>query len=178
MNNDSFVGVFNCLNVGDVKMINGNKPDYGGAIVGRLRSHANSKFENNFWLEGSAARAYGENTVEATAVNAEQLASGEVCFKLNGEQTEINWFQTLGEDTYPTLDDSHLQVFFDAEKGYYNDGGINCDLNEDGKVDIADAVTVLDFMASGDYVAAIDLNGDGKIDIADFVIVLDIMVQQ
>ena len=56
--------------------------------------------------------------------------------------------------------------------------GIEGDLNGDGNVDIADAVTVLDFMASGDYNAAVDLNGDKKIDIADFVIVLDIMAKQ
>jgi len=56
--------------------------------------------------------------------------------------------------------------------------GIEGDLNGDGNVDIADAVTVLDFMASGDYNADVDLNGDKKIDIADFVIVLDIMAKQ
>ena len=51
------------------------------------------------------------------------------------------------------------------------------DLNGDGKVDIADAVTVLNIMASGDDVPEADLNGDGKIDIADFVTVLNIMAQ-
>ena len=52
------------------------------------------------------------------------------------------------------------------------------DLNGDGKVDIADAVTVLNIMASGEYVGAADLNGDQKIDIADFVTVLNIMAGQ
>ena len=56
--------------------------------------------------------------------------------------------------------------------------GISGDLNGDGKVDIADAVTVLDVMASGSNDPAADLNGDGKVDIADFVTVLDIMAQQ
>ena len=53
--------------------------------------------------------------------------------------------------------------------------GAEGDLNGDGKVDIADAVTVLDFMAAGSNDPAADLNGDGKVDIADFVTVLDIM---
>lgn len=52
------------------------------------------------------------------------------------------------------------------------------DLNEDGKVDIADAVSVLDLMAEGKEDSAADLNGDGKVDIADFVSVLDLMAEQ
>ena len=51
------------------------------------------------------------------------------------------------------------------------------DLNGDGKVDIADAVTILNFMAEGNNDAKADLNGDGKVDIADFVTVLNIMAQ-
>ena len=56
--------------------------------------------------------------------------------------------------------------------------GLEGDLNKDGKVDIADAVTVLNIMASGDDIAEADLNKDGKIDIADFVTVLNIMAAQ
>ena len=52
------------------------------------------------------------------------------------------------------------------------------DLNGDDKVDIADAVCVLDIMAAGKNEAAADLNNDGKVDIADFVVVLDIMAGQ
>lgn len=55
---------------------------------------------------------------------------------------------------------------------------ITGDLNKDDKVDIADAVTVLDIMATGSNDPSADLNGDGKVDIADFVTVLDIMAQQ
>ena len=56
--------------------------------------------------------------------------------------------------------------------------GAEGDLNSDNKVDIADAVTVLNIMASGEYNADADLNGDGKIDIADFVTVLNIMAAE
>lgn len=52
------------------------------------------------------------------------------------------------------------------------------DLNGDSKVDIADAVTVLNIMASGVYDSAADLNNDTKVDIADFVTVLNIMAAQ
>ena len=56
--------------------------------------------------------------------------------------------------------------------------GASGDLNNDGKVDIADAVTVLDYMAASSNAPEADLNGDGKVDIADFVTVLDIMANQ
>ena len=55
---------------------------------------------------------------------------------------------------------------------------ITGDLNGDQKVDIADAVTVLDIMATGEYNADADLNGDQKVDIADFVTILDIMAEE
>ena len=52
------------------------------------------------------------------------------------------------------------------------------DLNGDGKIDIADAVTVLNIMASGEDNKAADVNGDGKVDIADFVTILNLMAAQ
>ena len=52
------------------------------------------------------------------------------------------------------------------------------DLNGDDKVDIADAVTVLNIMAAGNYDAAADVNKDQKVDIADFVTILNIMAAQ
>ena len=52
------------------------------------------------------------------------------------------------------------------------------DLNGDGKVDIADAVSVLNLMAEGIDNPAADLNADGKVDIADFVTVLNLMAEQ
>ena len=56
--------------------------------------------------------------------------------------------------------------------------GLTGDLNNDGKVDIADAVTVLNIMAAGGYNAEADINHDQKVDIADFVSILNIMAAQ
>ena len=56
--------------------------------------------------------------------------------------------------------------------------GASGDLNGDGVVDIADAVSVLDVMASAEPDMKADLNGDGTVDIADLVVVLDLMAQQ
>ena len=55
---------------------------------------------------------------------------------------------------------------------------IEGDLNGDDKVDIADAVAVLEVMARDGNDPEADLNGDGKVDIADFVAVLEIMAKQ
>ena len=51
------------------------------------------------------------------------------------------------------------------------------DLNGDGTVDIADAVSILNLMAESTYVKVADLNNDDKVDIADFVSILNIMAE-
>ena len=65
-----------------------------------------------------------------------------------------------------------------ASPGYFTAVLIEGDLNGDGKVDIADAVAVLEVMAKDGNDPEADLNGDGKVDIADFVAVLEIMAKQ
>ena len=120
VNNDSFKGLTNCLNVGTIKTADGTALTYGGALVGWLRSHANAEFVNNYWLGTSAPKAFGENEEEATVVTAEQLKSGEVCYKLNGDQSEISWYQTLATDNYPLLDSTHLRVLLNGDT-YFNE---------------------------------------------------------
>ena len=55
---------------------------------------------------------YGKQVNPLTDV---QVASGELCFKLNGEQSEIAWYQTIGVDAYPVLDATHSKVYTTAE---------------------------------------------------------------
>ena len=57
--------------------------------------------------------------VQGTQITAEQIASGELCFKLNGDQSTIGWYQTLGEDAFPVPFASHAQV--------YANGAVRCD---------------------------------------------------
>lgn len=52
------------------------------------------------------------------------------------------------------------------------------DVNNDGNIDIADAVSVLNVMAEGGEDLTADINGDGKVDIADFVTVLNMMAEE
>ena len=62
----------------------------------------------------------------------EQFRSGEVCYKLNGDQSELHWYQTINEDTYPVLSPDRYQVFFNEEESiYYNlVDGIPVGINE------------------------------------------------
>ena len=50
---------------------------------------------------------------------AEQVESGELCYLLNGDQSTIGWYQTLGEDAYP--------VPFPTSEQVYANGELRCD---------------------------------------------------
>ena len=60
---------------------------------------------------------------QGTQMTLEQFQNGEVCYKLNGDQSDINWYQTIGEDALPVLDESHAIVIFEDGK-YDNPDGI------------------------------------------------------
>ena len=52
----------------------------------------------------------------------EQFQNGEVCYKLNGNQSNIYWYQNIGEDKFPVLNESH-GIVVRNEDGTYT--GIN-----------------------------------------------------
>ena len=58
-------------------------------------------------------------TEQGTAVTPAQLASGEICYALNGDQSIIAWYQTLGEDAQP--------VPFATSARVYANGELKCD---------------------------------------------------
>ena len=81
--NATSASIQNCLSTGAVTYVGEGTATYGGAIVGYLRSTYNSSnFSDNYWLGGSAAKAYGSKTDEANEADAAQLASGEVAYRL------------------------------------------------------------------------------------------------
>ena len=41
--------------------------------------------------------------------------TGEMAFRLNGNQSQIAWYQTIGEDEYPVLDSTHDVVYLKGE---------------------------------------------------------------
>lgn len=64
-----------------------------------------------------------------------------------------------------------------AEGGKPLNGEVG-DTNGDGKVDVADAQTILNIIADEDYVASADINNDSKVDVADYQTVLNILAEQ
>ena len=101
-----------CLNVGSVS----GAEAYSGQIMGRQVKAMTILPSDLYYLDGNKLSDFGTETestsaVGATAVSAEQLASGEICYNLNGDQEEIIWFQTLESDAYPVLLGDHLQVW-------------------------------------------------------------------
>ena len=97
---------------------------------------------------------------------------GEIPLKLEGKMNEEKLFVTIDIDMQ-----AMLQQVISVQLGT-DDFGIKGDLNGDTKVDIADAVTVLNAMAGESPESKYDVNEDGKVDIADFVSILNIMAAQ
>ena len=116
VNNSAFGGVQNCLCIGSVTTTNSSHSGVA-AIIGNINSSTTvDGIFNNYWLEGSSyAGNNGVNAAVAEApieVTAEQLASGEVTYKL-GEA----WSQFLGSDTHPKLG-TYCPVFYVGAAGY------------------------------------------------------------
>ena len=110
--NTTAVVLNNNISVGKVLLANAS------AISGTFRANIPAIYSSNYWLEGSASKAFGTNegvsmpTIEANTfvVSAEQLASGEVCYAIN--KGDVTYFyQTLTQDAYPVLDATHGVVY-------------------------------------------------------------------
>lgn len=98
----------NCLQIGSMEV-----DPSGGCTFSRNMSAVT--VTNSYYLN-----AHGDSP--AGVVTAEQLASGEVCYKLNsGLDINPAWRQTLGEDTYPVLDPTHKVVGKAADGTYSNE---------------------------------------------------------
>ena len=97
----------------------------------------------------------GDCTVVVKDTKLIEIVNGKETIHENPNAKELPWTIEQGEEPQP--------------------GG---DLNGDGTIDIADAVIVLNIMASGEENPAADLNKDGAVDIADLVVVLNLMAQQ
>ena len=131
-----FLGVQNCLSVG--KIVANESNSTAAAIIANWNGGATSNVKNNYYMfaEGSnTGIAIGNNASSCEAphaVNSLQLANGEVCYKLNGDQSNINWTETINEDDFPLPYTGHEQVFFDEEGSFYYNliNGIPVGINE------------------------------------------------
>ena len=66
-----------------------------------------------------ATTAWG-STNACTIITEEQLASGQICYQLNTDQSAINWVQEIGVDAYP------VPAIFGSGKQVYASGATNC----------------------------------------------------
>ena len=97
LNNHSGAKISNCYFAGTI------------SASYKILSDNTGTFSNNYYLSTSGTGIRG------TAMTAEQFASGEVAYLLNGSTTSEScvWRQTLGEngDSYPVLDTTHGLVY-------------------------------------------------------------------
>ena len=68
----------------------------------------NATFTNCYSVNGTP--------LQSTVITEDDVESGALCYKLNGNQEEITWYQTLGDDLFPTFMPGHEQVYAIVEK--------------------------------------------------------------
>lgn len=97
----------NCTNTGII---------YGGYVSDAISiTYGSGEISNCYYLDGTS-----EYSTDAKVMTAEQFASGEVCYLLNGGRSDGAWYQNIGSDAFPVLDSTHSAVYFDGES-YYNE---------------------------------------------------------
>lgn len=122
--NNGGIYIRNCYNTG---AISADGTDNVGAIVGQNKG-TQATVSNCYYLTGSANQGQGQLTTDAAGTvvkTADEFASGEVTYLLNGSTSEdLTWYQNLGDDgdQYPVLDSSH-GVVYQVENGYSNQNG-------------------------------------------------------
>ena len=117
--NNGGIYIRNCYNTG---AISADGTDNVGAIVGQNKG-TQATVSNCYYLTGSANQGQGQLTTDAAGTvvkTADEFASGEVTYLLNGSTSEdLTWYQNLGDDgdQYPVLDTTHGIVYL--EDGNY-----------------------------------------------------------
>ncbi len=66
-----------------------------------------------------------KNTYTNSATLEDDLQSGKICYLLNGNQSEINFYQSLNFDKYPVLDNRHYIVNNPSTGTYTNTSNTN-----------------------------------------------------
>ena len=128
----------NCFTAGELVVFS-EKPfqeGYGEVEVGGLAGEANLSTVQNCYT--TFERLYGGNSEAPqncfAAVGADgSVSNGKLCYQLNGDQSKIVWYQTLGEDSYPVLDNTHKQV--------YAVGTLRCDGKDIGQSTYSNELT-------------------------------------
>ena len=115
--------ITNCYNTGAVN----GRGDLGGICGG-----SNGTITNCYWLDATCDKGVGAGSGGVTAKTAEEFASGEVAYLLNGSRSNSPvWYQNLNNgqpvDAYPVLDASHGTVY----KQSWHCGGLTKEYTND-----------------------------------------------
>ena len=94
----------NCYNIGTVF---GTDSRVGG-VYGY---NNNDTVANCYYLDTCAAEGTTFDNTDGTSKTADEFASGEVAYLLNGDQSDIRFYQTIGNDAFPTFDNTHSTVY-------------------------------------------------------------------
>ena len=109
--------VSNCYNTGNISSSTPFTSYIGGVVGGNDISMA-----NNYYLEGTAPGGISgaDSAGQAKAKSGDAFAGGEVTYLLNNEVTDGTqaWYQTIGIDNYPVLDNRHGTVCSDGDSYY------------------------------------------------------------
>ncbi len=94
------------------------------AALGALCGYNEGTITNNYVAANVANPIANQVLDGANSVNNEQLASGEIAYKLNVGQDATVWYQTLGEDVCPVLNSDSKVVYAVKHKDvlYINEG--------------------------------------------------------
>ena len=153
---DSPVTITNCYNIGEVS---GSGDHVGGVCGSSSSSSSNCVISNCYYLVGMPA---GSNTVAQTGMfecSISQFASGEVAYRLQGEQKGTVWGQTLTGDNrqyYPVL--GGAKVYATTGCVTYNNSGTSAKNHNKENGICKDC---------GAYDEATDSDGDGYYEIGN-----------
>lgn len=103
--------VINCYTTGNLEVVTDHEQHAG--IAGECAATALRSCWTTYPELTNAATVeencfYGD---EAEAI----MATGEMAFRLNGDQSLLSWYQTIGQDAYPVLDQTHAVVYLKGE---------------------------------------------------------------
>ncbi|MBQ9293380.1 MAG: CotH kinase family protein [Bacteroidaceae bacterium] len=173
-----------CYNTGDIK-----GSSESAAISGWVGTNASIQncynigtvtgysYRNDFYRgSATALNCYSTSTTQVNRTTLEDAESGKLCYSLNsGKTLEPVWYQTIGEDSYPIFDASHLVVLKSDDGTYYNVSNLAGDVNSNGVLDETDALWIASYLAGetpeGFEVINADANLDSHINVADVVTV-------
>ena len=135
-----YVTITNCLSVGTV-----TSPK-AGKICGAIQS-ATSSVNSCYYNGGTVNSIVANNpSITTTSFSDTQVTKGEACYKMNGDQSNIIWRQTIGKDNSPVPFVAPLPVSQQVFEAVSNTSYTNHPSNvSDGKFLIATGTDLKNF---------------------------------